>query len=82
MRGLKKLSDKLAPVLASAEHFLAKDAVKRTDTPLALAACWNLLTGALCSHGTPTETTYLVTRYNWRVGPAPVDVRQTMLLSG
>ncbi len=60
VRWLRELSDELAPVLGSAEHFLAKAAVKRTNMPLVLAACRKLLSGTLRSHGTPTNTAYQV----------------------
>ena len=60
VRWLRELSDELAPVLGSEEHFLAKVAVKRTDTPFALAAFRKLLSGTLRSHGTPTDTAYQV----------------------
>ena len=56
VRWLRELSDELVPVLVSAEHFLAKIAVKRTDMPFALAAFRKLLSGTLRSHGTPTDT--------------------------
>ena len=55
-----ELSDELVPVLGSAEHFLTKVAVKRTDMPFALAAFRKLLSGTLRSHGTPTDTAYQV----------------------
>ncbi len=60
VRWLRELSDELAPILGSAENYLAKVAVKRTDMMFALAAFWKPLSGTLRSHGMPTDTAYQV----------------------